>query len=464
MVCKDEVCYIGGWLNIYADRKWKLLLDIFRKAVLSSGLLPDSLVQAIESNAPKSSLIELPSNIGDVTEVDPKECSPCMAGVDSDKVQAVCDTFEALYQTGLYPAMSLSIRKNNELLLNRVVGHSKGNGPKESEQEAEKETIALDTPICLFSASKCITAVLMHWLIDQGLCRFESCIGDYLPDFSHSAIGKVTVSQLLDHRAGIPAFPEDVGLEALFDSKRLLRVLSQMQPDNREHRQSYHAITSGFILGALIEQQTQQSMTTLVRTLFQEPMGLKHFNYGLTGSCLTGADRVSFAQNYVTGTHLPFASNRYVQDLVGGTLEEVIALSNHPEFLKAVIPSGNFMATSQDLSAFFQMLMNQGVYQGQQILPTSMVKQMIQPAGKEAFDHRLKVPVHFKGGFIFGKNPLGYWGVNSKHAFGHLGFTNNLCWADPKKNLSVALLTTGNPLLGSYLWLLIKWVYQVSIL
>ena len=34
-------------------------------------------------------------------------------------------------------------------------------------------------------------------------------------------------------------------------------------------------------------------------------------------------------------------------------------------------------------------------------------------------------------------------GLNTAQAFGHLGFTNVLCWADPARDIAAALLTTG---------------------
>ena len=43
-------------------------------------------------------------------------------------------------------------------------------------------------------------------------------------------------------------------------------------------------------------------------------------------------------------------------------------------------------------------------------------------------------------------------------AFGHLGFANTLVWADPERDISVALLTTGKLVLGPHLaalWMLL---------
>ena len=42
---------------------------------------------------------------------------------------------------------------------------------------------------------------------------------------------------------------------------------------------------------------------------------------------------------------------------------------------------------------------------------------------------------------------LSLYGLDTQHAFGHLGFTNMLGWADPERAISVAVLTNGKPIL-----------------
>jgi CubicO group peptidase (beta-lactamase class C family) len=56
---------------------------------------------------------------------------------------------------------------------------------------------------------------------------------------------------------------------------------------------------------------------------------------------------------------------------------------------------------------------------------------------------------------MLGNPLLSPFGPRSEQAFGHLGFTNVLVWADPKRNLSAALLNSGKPLITpeQLLWL-----------
>ena len=48
---------------------------------------------------------------------------------------------------------------------------------------------------------------------------------------------------------------------------------------------------------------------------------------------------------------------------------------------------------------------------------------------------------------MLGAQMLSLYGRDTQHAFGHLGFTNMLAWADPQRALACAVMTNGKPVL-----------------
>ena len=56
------------------------------------------------------------------------------------------------------------LRRQGKILLNRSIGYAQGNSPAGLQENALIATP--DTPVCLFSASKMITAMLIH-LLDE---------------------------------------------------------------------------------------------------------------------------------------------------------------------------------------------------------------------------------------------------------------------------------------------------------
>jgi CubicO group peptidase (beta-lactamase class C family) len=49
---------------------------------------------------------------------------------------------------------------------------------------------------------------------------------------------------------------------------------------------------------------------------------------------------------------------------------------------------------------------------------------------------------------MLGNHFLSLYGWNHPQAFGHIGLSNIFSWADPERELVVALLTTGKPVLS----------------
>jgi CubicO group peptidase (beta-lactamase class C family) len=62
-------------------------------------------------------------------------------------------------------------------------------------------------------------------------------------------------------------------------------------------------------------------------------------------------------------------------------------------------------------------------------------------------DLTLGFPTRYSLGFMLGTERVNLYGPGTKQAFGHLGFTNVIGWADPERAISVGLVTSGKPIL-----------------
>ncbi len=406
--------------------------------------------------------IKAPKDVQSVTIIGEGEVNPEQVGLSVQEIAKIWDLVERLYKTGVYPALSFCLRKSGKILLNRSIGHSRGNPPVLwCDNNLKQEPAVLmtpNTPVCLFSASKAITAMLIHFLSEKKYLDIMDPISHYLPKFKGSGKRDLTIYHILSHRAGIPSFPSDLPIEFLFDPDMVSNVIAQMTPKWIGGRGlGYHAITGGFVLGEIIELVMQASIKDLLRDVIQKPMNMSFFTFGLEKEHCD-----HFALNYVSGVKPVFPASHFIKRMLGAPLEDVVRLSNDPRFLKAVIPAGNIFATAEEVSRFFQMLLNEGHYGNKQhFLPTT-VRRAIQETGKPEFDRMFLLPMRYSAGFILGANPIGFWGPNSRHAFGHLGFTNNLCWADRERDIACALLTTGNPLFGPHLPALAQLMMQIG--
>lgn len=384
-----------------------------------------------------------------VTGVDAgAEVPPRSVGLSASAVDSIWGGVESLYRTGAYPAISFCLRRRGEIVLNRSIGYAHGGGPGETPGPYAR-VCEPDTPICLFSASKAITAILMHKLAEEGGVDLDTPVSHYLPEFTGGGKGRTTIAQVLSHRGGFPMFNVEqatTGPETLLDWERCIELICGAPAERGGKRLAYHAITGGFILAEIIQRVTGMAFTDYLDTRLREPLGMRYFTYGMKDS-----SRTRVAHNYVAGQPVRFPISMLARRALSADFEEVVDISNRGYFMDAVIPAGNLYATAEELSRFYQMLLDDGLYNGRRVLAPETIWRAVRPACRLQLDHTLKIPMRYSEGLMLGVNPVGLYGPMTGRAYGHLGFMNVLGWADPAREVSVGLLVTGKAILGGHL-------------
>lgn len=375
-------------------------------------------------------------------------------GLAADAAERIWSRVQALYRTGMNPGISLCVRHRGQVILDRAIGHARGNGPQEPEW-TEKQLLTPGTPVCLFSASKAVTAMLVHKLAEDGKINLLDPVAEYIPEFANHGKENTTIQHLLSHRGGVPRLEGEVDPSMLFDHDAVMDMLCNARPVSPGGRRlAYHAITGGFILAELVERVERRSIRDVLRDTIQRPLGMRHFNFGVAPEYQDQA-----ALNYVTGIKPMFPVDAYIKHVLGGAYETAVEVSNDPRWLQAVIPAGNIYATADESCRFFELLRCKGELDGVRVFDPRTVKRAVMEVGGPELDRTLMIPMRFSMGMMLGSKPVGLMGPSTEQAFGHLGFVNVLCWADPERELSAALLTTGKPLVGPHVvpWFRVIW-------
>jgi len=389
----------------------------------------------------------VPDDLATVTSVAAdEEQRPETAGMTRADVDAIWRAVERLYATGMHPGVSFVLRRRGRVVLKRALGHARGNGPGDEDERPVPMTP--DTPVCMFSASKSLAAMPVHLLSERKALSLLDPVSHYLPDFGRSGKRDITIYQLLCHKAGIPTIPTeglDVG-ELLLDRKEIYRLICATEPDRPGRHHAYHALTTGFVVAELVEKVAGRSFRAFFREELSEPLGLASLDFGARGATLG-----RLARNYATGLRVHAIQDCYLERVIGTGLEHAVALSNDPRFYRAVIPAGNGVATADDCSRFFQCLLEGGRLGRKRVLQPLTVRRAVAEVGKPEVDRSLLMPLRYSAGMMLGNRTAGPYGPDTARAFGHLGFANILVWADPERDTSVALLTTGKLVLGPHL-------------
>lgn len=372
------------------------------------------------------------------------EEDPRRVGLERKAVDAIWRACVATYRTGLYPALALCIRRRGHVIFDRSLGHARGNAPFDP-PDAHRVRATPSTLFNIFSASKMVTAMLVHLCDQRGLLHLDDPVAHYLPEFGQHGKDRVTLRHVLTHRAGIPRIPPqfaDVGL--LERPKEILALLGNQKPSFRAGRRlAYHALTGGFVLGAIVERVLGKSLREVMRDEILAPLGFDAFNFGVPPARLH-----EVAVNAFTGPPLIPPISLLLRRVLSVDFVEAVRVSNDPRFLTTIVPAGNVVATANEASRFMQLLLDGGTLDRVRVFETRTIERAIAEQTYLELDLTLGAPLRYSMGFMLGGRLASLYGLRTQRAFGHVGFTNVFVYADPSRDIAVALMTSGKPALS----------------
>lgn len=348
-----------------------------------------------------------------------------------------------LYRSGVHPALQLCLRRNGHVVLNRSIGHARGNGPKDP-PDAERTRATPDTPFCVYSTSKAMTAMVVHLLHERGALSIEDRVADHIPEYAAHGKGDITIAHVLAHRAGVAGIPRDVmALDNLSNRELLVEALSGVKPASKPGRLlAYHAVSGGFILGEVVLRATGKTVREVLEEEILDPLGFRWTNYGVRPE-----DVDLVAPAYVTGPPLVPPVSSIVTRALGQPLDEVVEISNDPRFLTGIVPSANVVTNAEELSRFFEIFRRGGELDGVRVMEKQTLRRALTEQSRLEIDFSLLFPTRFSYGLMLGAQVVSLFGLDTQHAFGHLGLINIMGWADPERAISAALITSGKAIL-----------------
>jgi CubicO group peptidase (beta-lactamase class C family) len=399
----------------------------------------------------------VPADLDGITTFGREE-APREAHTPRATVERIWRAVEALYRTGAHPAIQVCIRRHGIPILHRAIGHSCGNAPQDP-PDAPKQVLGLDTPFTLYSASKAVTAMVIHKLDELHAFHLEDRVADYVPEFDREGKRWITIHHVLTHRAGIPNLPPEVmDLKLLGSPEKVIEILARMPRTSRPGSWvQYHAVSGGFVLAELVRRATGDDIRTVLEREICKPLGFRWMRYGVR------PDEVGqVARDAVTGPPVPPPLSTLLRRALGASLTEVVALASDPRFLTGIVPSANVVSNAWELCAFYECLLREGEHDGVRVFDPRTVRHATNEQSYREIDLTLLGPLRYGSGLMLGDRPFGIFGPDTPKAFGHLGFTNIFGWADPVRDLSVAILTSGKPVLWVHMIRVIQLLMEIS--
>ncbi len=334
------------------------------------------------------------------------------AGVDPAKVEVLVALFHRQIAEGLHPAAQLVVLKAGQVLVDEAAGTARG------------KPVTPDTPFYVFSATKAITGVCVHRLIEQGKVDLDAPVAEYWPQFAKKGKGKITIRQVFLHLAGMPT----AGLYAMIPLwpfwKLNMAYLASLAPQYEPGSQmGYHFVNYGFILGEVVRRVSGQPIEDFFWQQFAQPLGMAHSWLKIP------ADKLGESPRIISGVE---------------EQRNLATLFNLRTIRRSVVPAASLHSTARDLARFYHMLVSGGTVGGKQYLQPETIRQAT-TLGYEGRDHTVDRYSLWAYGFHLGGRETTpedgesiFTERSTAHTFGHVGNRSCMAWADHDQQVVVA--------------------------
>jgi CubicO group peptidase (beta-lactamase class C family) len=164
-------------------------------------------------------------------------------------------------------AAQLAVYLRGRLVVDLWTGGDRGTGPP-----CDGESVSI-----LMSATKGLTATCAHLLSRRGELDLDAPVAAYWPEFAAGGKDRITVADLLAHRAGLFAFGPRaaIGAAELRSPRRVAAALAVMEPLWEPGSAfAYHALTFGFLVGEVVWRATGRTIGEVFAAEVADPLGL----------------------------------------------------------------------------------------------------------------------------------------------------------------------------------------------
>lgn len=293
-----------------------------------------------------------------------------------------------------------------------------------------KKPMRKDSIFQIMSMTKPLTGVAAMMMVEEGKLNLNDPVAKYLPEFADKP--GVLVRHLMTHTSGMAADPPGERKEwqysmktTLADAVKFYATVPLLQEPGTKWVYSNMALAT---LGRLVEVRSGMKYEDFVAKRLLQPLGMKDSFY------FPPADKKDrIVVNYCSkeGKLSPCPHTT-----LGGDSREMRAGATYsaPEF--------GLYSTAEDLSHFYQMMLNGGVWGGKRLLSKASIHAMtIVQTGDLKAGHNPGTGFGLTWEVV--RDPAGAAMLWSEGTFGHGGAFGTHGWVDPSKGLVGVFLVQG---------------------
>lgn len=359
--------------------------------------------------------------------------------VDTQAVQRMLEMIRTDVEQGQYDGAVVALAHRGEIIAHEAIG--------ETDRGAGR-VAQTDDVFRILSLTKAFTVTLVLKAIDAGLLSFTTNVVEVIPEFRspdrflNKVRDRISVMDLLTHRAGLPATPEPVSMDRLGNLAEVVAAVCESGPVGEPGEAiEYSPAFNHALLGEMVRRVMgpEHRFRDLMKSHLFDPLGMKDSSIGVRPDL---ANRVvPLKARFEPSGWLGPRDIEGLNDAVDGEAE---------------MPWVGGISTAYDVLRFAEMLRRGGALGETRMLSSAVVDRAtrnhtgnvpnnwwIPMAARRGWK---VMPANLGLGFFIrgeGLHPSILGTLSSPTTFGNYGAGSTIYWVDPERELSFVCLTAG---------------------
>jgi uncharacterized protein YbbC (DUF1343 family)/CubicO group peptidase (beta-lactamase class C family) len=357
--------------------------------------------------------------------------APESVGMSSDRLAQIDEAARESIARKETPGAVVLVARKGRIVYRKAFG--------DRAVEPQREPMTLDTIFDLASLTKVVaTAASIMILVERGKVSLADPVALYISEFGKNGKERITLEQLMTHRAGLPPDNEiaDYVGKSIDPMQQIYDLRPSYEPGTRFVYSDVGFIVAAEIVrrvsGKPVDQFALRSIFAplgMTDTFFASFPNLLHGDIKGTGDRLT--ENIAEAQTFYKKIIERIAPTETRE---GRWMRGEVHDPRSYE-LGGVAGHAGLFSTADDLAVFCQMILNRGEYNGIRVLAPYTVERMVSAQNLPTSQMRgigwdINTSFSSNRGDLF---PVG--------TIGHTGFTGTSIWLDPASETLVVLLT-----------------------
>ena len=363
-----------------------------------SSLSPSLLAQRRSAAHPPSALAEV---------------APETVGMSSERLARIDEAVRAAIERKETPGAVVVVGRRGRIVYRKAFG--------DRALQPQREAMTVDTIFDLASLTKVVattTAVMM--LVERGRLSLADPVSLYIPEFGANGKDRVTIEQLMTHRAGLP--PDNEIADYVGVTIKPLEEIYKLKPSYEPGTRFVYSDVGFIVAAEIVRRVSGKRIDAFARENIFAPLGMAHTAY-------LPIEPASGEQQHGDTSRIAPTEMREGRWMRG----EVHDPRSYE--MGGVAGHAGLFSTADDLAIFCQMILNKGELNGVRLLAPYTIERMLSAhtlptAQMRGIGWDVNTSFSSNRGDLF---PVG--------TFGHTGFTGTSLWMDPASETFVVLLT-----------------------